>query len=841
MLSGMEEVGTGLLDRLDAMQRVAASAPGGPLLIVAGPGTGKTRTLTHRIAYLCAELNVFPEHCLAITFTRRAAEELRHRLDGLLGPVAEDVTVGTFHALGLTILRENADAAGLPADFRIADDAERAAGPRARPATTAPATSALLRKQDLVDLDELVTLPVELLRADRKLVERVPGPLAVDLRRRVPGRRRGAVRAAAAAQPGRRQPLRDRRPGPGDLLVPGRRRRLLPALLRGLHGRPVGAAQPQLPLVGADPGRRRAGHRAVLAGPRPATGPGPARPGGAAGRALPGGVGRRGGRLRGPYRRRAGRRPVPPLAGLGPASTAGRTSLSFSDIAVLYRTDAQAAPIVDALTRASIPVQKRSHDRLRDRPGVAAIARELRHADGLAGSLAARVRLAGQVVAERFAVPTLDGAAARSARSDVRSAVDLLTPLARRCGDDLETFLSQLATGAEVDALDPRAEAVTLLTLHAAKGLEFPVVFLVGCRGRAAAAALAGLDARRGRGRRGAPALLRRPDPRPGPAVRQPRRPPDPARRGAGLRPVAVPRRHRPRPVRAVRRGRAAPPEGPPAPVDLTIARRPGHWRAAPVVVLVDAPCPVRSCRDATQPGRGSAGQPTSTPSQAPASRAGPSGSSVSRRTRRAASRPSTRATVQHMRQDQPGQQGVPAQPAKRQAEDGGEFHVPEAQPGAGQQGQQHVRRARRPPRRPARRAAGPGSPAQQRRAGQAAEGQQPGGEDQRVGQPQAGQVDPRQHQTDRRDREEDRQRRVVTHGDGKADKDAGRHHRADRRTADRAAQDAPGPGVRWRSAGPAGGTTRPTSAPSSATATSAAADMGRTLLSVAHRRGPRS
>ena len=86
MLAGMEEVGTGLLDRLDAMQRVAASAPGGPLLIVAGPGTGKTRTLTHRIAYLCAELGVFPEHCLAITFTRRAAEELRARLDGAARP-----------------------------------------------------------------------------------------------------------------------------------------------------------------------------------------------------------------------------------------------------------------------------------------------------------------------------------------------------------------------------------------------------------------------------------------------------------------------------------------------------------------------------------------------------------------------------------------------------------------------------------------------------------------------------------------------------------------------------------------------------------------------------------
>src|SRR5207245_5939298 len=81
MLAGMEEVGTGLLDRLDAMQRVAASAPGGPLLIVAGPGTGKTRTLTHRIAYLCAELDVPPPACMRITFTPRAGAEVRQRLD----------------------------------------------------------------------------------------------------------------------------------------------------------------------------------------------------------------------------------------------------------------------------------------------------------------------------------------------------------------------------------------------------------------------------------------------------------------------------------------------------------------------------------------------------------------------------------------------------------------------------------------------------------------------------------------------------------------------------------------------------------------------------------------
>jgi superfamily I DNA/RNA helicase len=64
---------------------------------------------------------------------------------------------------------------------------------------------------------------------------------------------------------------------------------------------------------------------------------------------------------------------------------------------------------------------------------------------------------------------------------DIRAAGELLTPLARRCGPDLERFRTEISLGAEPDALDPRAEAITLLTLHAAKGLEFDVVFLAGC------------------------------------------------------------------------------------------------------------------------------------------------------------------------------------------------------------------------------------------------------------------------------------------------------------------------------------------------------------------------
>ena len=74
-----------------------------------------------------------------------------------------------------------------------------------------------------------------------------------------------------------------------------------------------------------------------------------------------------------------------------------------------------------------------------------------------------------------------DKQSGRAALADLLAAGEVLTPLAGRCGDDLERFLTEIALGAEADSLDPRADAVTQLTLHAAKGLEFSVVFVAGC------------------------------------------------------------------------------------------------------------------------------------------------------------------------------------------------------------------------------------------------------------------------------------------------------------------------------------------------------------------------
>src|SRR5258708_2239169 len=127
ILSEIVGGGVGTLAALDGDQARAAEAADGPLIVMAGPGSGKTRMLTHRLAHLVLERGVPAAACLAVTFTRRAAEELRGRLAALLPPSAGACAVHSFHSLGLAILRANGAAAGLKADFRIADEPERRA------------------------------------------------------------------------------------------------------------------------------------------------------------------------------------------------------------------------------------------------------------------------------------------------------------------------------------------------------------------------------------------------------------------------------------------------------------------------------------------------------------------------------------------------------------------------------------------------------------------------------------------------------------------------------------------------------------------------------------------
>ncbi len=112
------------LDNLNPAQRAAVLAPGGPILILAGAGSGKTRVITYRIAHLLAERNVEPRQVLAVTFTNKAAAELRERLAELAGALPEPPWVSTFHSACARILRHEARSAGYEPNFTILDEGD---------------------------------------------------------------------------------------------------------------------------------------------------------------------------------------------------------------------------------------------------------------------------------------------------------------------------------------------------------------------------------------------------------------------------------------------------------------------------------------------------------------------------------------------------------------------------------------------------------------------------------------------------------------------------------------------------------------------------------------------
>jgi DNA helicase-2/ATP-dependent DNA helicase PcrA len=113
-----------LLDGLNPVQREAVVHPGGPILVVAGAGSGKTRVLTHRVAHLVRDLKVSPFAILAITFTNKAADEMKERVGQLVGPVAQKMWVSTFHSACARILRREAAHLGLRSTFSIYDQAD---------------------------------------------------------------------------------------------------------------------------------------------------------------------------------------------------------------------------------------------------------------------------------------------------------------------------------------------------------------------------------------------------------------------------------------------------------------------------------------------------------------------------------------------------------------------------------------------------------------------------------------------------------------------------------------------------------------------------------------------
>ena len=362
-------------------------------MIIAGPGTGKTRTLTHRLAAAVAEQGVPAEACLALTFTRRAAEEMRERLAALLGRRAGRLTVTTFHGLGLMILREYHELAGLTADFTVADEkaalevaAELAGSSRGGRALLAdaaadPQAREVLRQgltaRDLVDFDGLVELAVEVLDAGPAVAAglRARWPrISVDEYQDIDAAQYALLRLLAGDgtgltvigdpdqaiyrfrgadvgfflrfgqdYPGAGTAALSANYRSGPAIVAGALQAIAPATL--VPGRVLRAARGDVPSTkirfheAADP----AGEAAWIAE--------------AIDRLLGGSSFH--------------------SLDSGRADGHGHGGIGLADIAVLYRTDAQAASLGQGLTRAGLPFQKRSHDLLERRPGVSEILREL--------------------------------------------------------------------------------------------------------------------------------------------------------------------------------------------------------------------------------------------------------------------------------------------------------------------------------------------------------------------------------------------------------------------------------------------------------------------------------
>ncbi|MBI3707735.1 MAG: UvrD-helicase domain-containing protein [Proteobacteria bacterium] len=486
------------LAALDDDQRAAAANVTGPLMIVAGPGSGKTRTLTHRIAHIIADRSVPAAACLAITFTRRAAHEMADRLAVLLPQNANEIPIHTFHSLGLSILKEHANAAGLHRGFRLADEGERLAilmdgldlterkargllagisrAKRAQRQAEGEIADALaayqqaLSVRNWIDVDDLVGLALQALTADEGLAalyrDRLPH-ISVDEFQDLDEQQYRLLKALA--------------PPDANLCVIGDPNQAI----YGFRGADAAcfdrftADYPGAAIVRLARNYRSSG--TIVAASAQVIAPQSVAP------SIAEFI--RDMQARVTIHTAASDRAEAEFAvhtiermlgghsffsiDSGRTTEAAPCNLSFADFAVLYRTDAQSLALCEAFTRSGMPYKKHSHEPLGDHPVIRALLKEMEILDDDAKPLKLRDRL-------RAAADRLARADAAVDRSSLEAAVQQLTVLGDIWGEDDRRLANAVSLATEADTWDPRADRISLLTLHAAKGLEFPVVFIVG-------------------------------------------------------------------------------------------------------------------------------------------------------------------------------------------------------------------------------------------------------------------------------------------------------------------------------------------------------------------------
>lgn len=483
------------LGELTEEQHRAATTTDGSVIIVAGPGTGKTRTLTHRMAYLVAERNVDPRSILAVTFTNRAAGEMRHRLHDLLGDACEGMTVSTFHSFCLQVLREHAVEAGLAEDFRLADREEQVrllasvAG-----MTSAEAADTVDRVADarrdlqdpssvngyaaldrackearLLGLDELIPFCVKWLGQAPDILAGIrPEWLCIDEYQDINRCQYELVRLLAPDGRGLcvigdpDQAIYGFRGSDVGFFLkftqdfPGARVFPLSCNFRSTQnivrasGQVIGPEQTSMSVgLGSSEasGLQIRFHEAATAAAEAEfiTHEIETWLGGTA------------------------------LFSMDSARVSGHAEsleVSFGDIAVLVRLRALISPLKTALERLGLPVQAVGDQPFLALPGARQVLDLMRRASAQGASQGAESVMTG-IASDPAAMESID--------EDGRTAFEECTKLAAVFPGSIGAFLDHLALRQGADRYEAGAERVTVMTLHAAKGLEFPVVFVAAC------------------------------------------------------------------------------------------------------------------------------------------------------------------------------------------------------------------------------------------------------------------------------------------------------------------------------------------------------------------------
>ncbi len=477
---------------LDRDQAKALEITDGPLLILAGPGSGKTRTLTHRAAHLIQSGKAKPEGCLTITFTRRAAEEMRARLKQLLPEVWQKIPVTTFHGLGLRILSENRIEAGLSRGFRVAGEQERVVLLMQKLGVTEARAQKLLHEVSLfkrkelredmmetldpslkilneardthgwLDYDDLLILSVQLLEEDPDTAayyRKIFTHLSIDEYQDIDAWQYKLVRLLAAESgnicvigdpdqsiysfrganvefflhferdfPGAQKIFLSRNYRSGRSILEASAQMIQPSSLAEDRAMEALLEDTGRVVIHKSPTDKAEAEFVVHTVEK-----------------LIGGTSF--------FSMDSGRSEGTPDA-----------AYSFSDFAVLTRTDAQLDLMEEAFQRSGIPFQRQSHRLL----------------DLVPEARALFVYLSEHVLSSGIKVSLKKGLSQCGLAEDHPLTLKLES-WAETFGEDASRFLSEIHLSLEADIRDDRAEKVSLMTLHASKGLEFPVVFIAGC------------------------------------------------------------------------------------------------------------------------------------------------------------------------------------------------------------------------------------------------------------------------------------------------------------------------------------------------------------------------